>query len=196
MKVIFIDRDGVINKDPGGWTTHNYVTNWKDFHFLPGSLDALKLLNRNNIRTIVISNQAGVSKGYFSKEMLDAVNSKMLNEVNKNGGKIEESFYCIHKDEDNCSCRKPKSGLLEKAAAKYGVDFKDTFFLGDSEADIGAGKMVGCKTVLLLSGKTSQQEMKKWKVKADYIFANLLEAVKWILAKESRRAERAMRRKA
>jgi len=65
IRTIFIDRDGVINKDPGGWTVHSYVTGWKDFHFLPGSIEALKLLNKNNIKAIVISNQAGVSKGYF-----------------------------------------------------------------------------------------------------------------------------------
>lgn len=194
MRAVFIDRDGVINKDPGGWTAHNYVTNWKNFHFLPGSIEALKLLNKNNIKAIVISNQAGVSKGYFSKSELDGVTSKMLHEVNKNGGKIEDVFYCVHKDEDNCSCRKPKSGLLEKAASRYGIDIKGVYFMGDSEADVIAGKNIGCKTIFLLSGKTPRSQANLWKVKPDHIFENLLAAVKWLLAKEERRARRALRR--
>lgn len=194
MKAIFIDRDGVINKDPGGWTTYSYVTDWKDFFFLPGSLEALKLLNKNNIKVIVISNQAGVSKGYFSKERLDEITSKMLKEINKNGGKVEEAFYCIHKDEDNCSCRKPKAGLLEKASDKYGIDVKGTYFIGDSEADVVAGNRIGCKTVFVLSGKTSREEMERWKERPDYVFTNLLEAVNWLIKKKTRRSNRASRR--
>src|SRR3989338_7533561 len=152
MRAVFIDRDGVINKDPGGWTTYSYVTNWKDFYFLPGSLEALKLLNKKDIKAIVISNQAGVNKGYFSKKDLGNLTAKMLSEVSKSGGKIEEAFYCVHKDDDNCSCRKPKTGLLEKAASKYGIDVRATYFIGDSEADIIAGSRIGCKTIFLLSG--------------------------------------------
>ena len=83
MKTIFLDRDGVINKDPAGWTEHNYVTDWKNFHFLPGSLEALKLLKINGIKVVLISNQAGVNKGFFSKETLDQINRKMLQEVKK-----------------------------------------------------------------------------------------------------------------
>ena len=109
MKAIFIDRDGVINKDPGGWTKYNYVTTWKEFHFLPRALEALKILKENNVKVIVISNQAGVSKSYFSRQALKAINDKMLKEIEKNGGEIENVYYCLHSDEDNCNCRKPKT---------------------------------------------------------------------------------------
>jgi len=194
MRYIFIDRDGVINKDPDGWTKHSYVTDWKDFHFLPGALDALRLLNRNGIKTIVVSNQAGVSKGYFSKERLAEINKKMMMKVSEEGGCITESFYCIHRDEDNCSCRKPKSGLIEMAAKKYGIDHKRTFIIGDSRVDMMAGKSLGVKTVFVLSGKASMEDIKKWDVKPDYIFKDLLEAVKWMLAKRRRKAERAFKR--
>lgn len=194
MRAIFLDRDGVINKDPGGWTKYSYVTNWKDFHFLPGSLEALKLLNKNNVEVIIVSNQAGVSKGYFSKSELEGVTSKMMNEISKNGGEIEEVFYCLHKDEDRCDCRKPKSGLLEKASAKYGIDVRGTYFIGDSEADVIAGSRIGCRTIFLLSGKTSQEQMRRWKVKPDHIFENLLAAVRWLLVKDQRRVKRALRR--
>ena len=194
MKAIFIDRDGVINKDPGGWTEYSYVTAWKEFHFLPGVFEALKLLNKNDIKVIIISNQAGVNKGYFSIGELNEVTAKMMDEINKNGGSIEEAYYCIHKDEDNCSCRKPKTGLLERASVKYDIDMPKTFFIGDSEVDVIAGRKAGCKTVFLLSGKTSDEEMRAWKNKPDYVFNGLLEAVKWILAKEHRKSARASRR--
>lgn len=194
-KAIFIDRDGVINKDPAGWTEHSYVTRPEDFEFLPGALEALRKLANSGYKTIVISNQAGVSKGYFTKEKLDEVNSRMFKEVKKSGGKIEESFYCIHKDEDKCNCRKPKTGLFEIAVKKYFVNTKETYFIGDGHADIAAGERMGLKTVFVLSGKTSRQEMGKWPEKPDYIFKNLLEAVNWLLAKEKRRSERALRRR-
>lgn len=194
MKYIFIDRDGVINRDPGGWTKHSYVTDWKDFYFLPGAIEALKLLNHSGIKTVVISNQAGVNKGYFSKERLAEINGNMIRKVSEGGGNIIESFYCIHRDEDNCACRKPKSGLIEMAAKKYGIDPRNTFIIGDSRVDILAGKNLGIKTVFVLSGKATMDDVKKWDVKPDYIFNNLLDAVKWILAKRKRKAERRVKR--
>ncbi len=180
MKYLFIDRDGVINKDPGGWTLTNYVTDWKDFHFIPGTLEALKILKEKGIKVIVASNQGGVNKGFYTKAELSKVNSIMLKEIEKAGGAIEEVFYCIHKDEDNCDCRKPKPGMLESAAKKYGVDPKTTYFIGDDKKDILAGERIGCKTILVLSGKSSRKDIEGWEDKPDRVFTNLLEAVKFL----------------
>ncbi len=180
MKYLFIDRDGVINKDPGGWTKSNYVTSWEDFHFIPGTLQALKMLKEKGIKVIVASNQGGVNKGLYTKDELNHISSSMLKEIEKSGGAIEEVFYCIHRDEDNCTCRKPKPGLLEMAAKKYGVDPKTTYFIGDTKTDIMAGKRAGCKAILVLSGKGSREDIESWEDKPDNVFENLLEAVKWI----------------
>ena len=180
MKAIFIDRDGVINKDPGGWTRYNYVTEWKDFHFIPGALEALKILKKKGIKVIVVSNQGGVRKGYYTREKLSEINNLMLEEIKKRGGEIEEVFYCIHRDEDNCDCRKPKPGMLETAAKKYGIDPKTTYFIGDAEKDVIAGKKIGCKTILVLSGKSSRKDIESWADKPDYVFTDLLETVKWL----------------
>lgn len=177
MKTIFIDRDGVINKDPGGWTKTGYVTEWEDFHFIPGTLEALKILKEKNVKVIVASNQGGVNKGFYAQERLNEINDLMLKEIKTRGGEVEEAFYCIHKDEDNCDCRKPKPGMLKAAAKKYGVDPKETYFIGDDKKDIIAGRLFGCKTVLVLSGKTSRADVKAWVEKPDYIFDNLLKAV-------------------
>jgi len=181
MSYIFIDRDGVINKDPGGWTEHSYVTEWKDFHFLPGTLEALKILKKKGIKVIVASNQGGVNKGIYTKAQLNKVNKQMLKEIRTNGADIEEVFYCIHKDEDNCNCRKPKPGMLEMAAKKYGIDPKTTYFIGDDKKDVLAAKKIGCKAVLVLSGKGSLDNAKIWEEKPDYVFKDLLEAVKSLL---------------
>lgn len=195
LSFIFMDRDGVINKDPGGWTRHNYVADAGDFHFLPGALEALRLLNENGVRVVVVSNQAGVGKGYFSKEMLDKVNSAMLKAITKSGGSVEDVYYCIHRDEDNCFCRKPKTGMFERAAKKYGIDLSRTCIIGDAGVDVMAGRSLGMKTIFVKSGKTSMDEMRKLDVKPDYIFNDLLEAVKWLVARQKRKSERALRRK-
>lgn len=194
MKAVFIDRDGVINKDPGGWTEHNYVTKWAQFKFLPGALEALKNLNKNNIKVMLISNQAGVGKGHFLREDLDAVTGKMIREVRRAGGEIEAVYYCTHKKEDKCNCRKPNTGLIEKAIRNFDIDPGKTYFIGDSEVDCIAGRRSGCKTILVLSGKTLREEMDKWREKPDYIFKDLLTASTWVLDKEKRRSKRAMRR--
>ena len=180
-KIIFIDRDGVINKDPGDWTKYSYVTAWGEFHFLPGSKEALKLLKDNGIKVIIVSNQAGVSKGYFSKSDLDEVNRKMIEEIRLGGGEVEAVYYCIHQDTDNCACRKPKTGSFEDAAKKYGIDLKDTYFIGDSHVDMAAGKKIGCKTVFVLSGKASRTEMLGWPQQPDYVAKDLLDAVRSVI---------------
>lgn len=185
-KTIFIDRDGVINKDPAGWTEYSYVTRLEDFKILPGALEALKILKDNGIDVIIVSNQSGVGKGYFSREELDAVNKKMLDMVKKAGGNIKDAYYCVHKTEDNCDCKKPKTGLFKQAIAKYDINITDSYFIGDDRRDIIAGKAIGIKTIFVLSGKFSRQELEGWGDKPDYIFKDLLNAVKWIIKREDK----------
>ncbi len=190
QKTIFLDRDGVINKDPGGWTKYSYVTKWDDFFFLEGSIEALRRLKEAGYRICVISNQAGIGKGYFTFEDLDSVNKKMIEEVEKGGGKIDELYYCPHRDDDNCNCRKPKTGMIEQALRKADIDLKNTYIIGDSLRDIEAGKRMGMKTIFVLSGKVPLSAAKEWRIRPDAIKNNLLEAVEWILENERRADER------
>lgn len=185
-KVIFIDRDGVINKDPGGWTTHSYVTAWKDFHFLRGSKAAIRKLNRGGYSIVMISNQAGVSKGFYSEKKLKMINKRMLEEIRKSGGHIRKTYYCIHQDKDNCGCRKPKKGLFRMAERELGVKAGGAYFIGDGRVDVEAGKNAGMRTVLLLSGKTDIKDLKGWRVRPDFIFNDLADAVNFIIKKEER----------
>lgn len=183
-KVIFIDRDGVINKDPGGWTEHNYVTRWEDFKFLPNSIEAIKALTDNGYEIVLVSNQAGVNKGYYSRAELDEVNSRMLSKIKSSGGRIAKTYYCVHQDSDNCDCRKPKTGLLKKAEKELKVSARDAFFIGDARVDVEAAKRARMKAVLVLSGKTDLEDVAEWETKPDHIFKDLLEAVNFILKGE------------
>jgi D-glycero-D-manno-heptose 1,7-bisphosphate phosphatase len=181
QKVIFIDRDGVINKDPGGWTKYSYVTKWDEFLFIDGAILALKKLKEAGYRICLISNQGGISKGYFTQGDLDRINERMAEEIEKGGGKIDELYYCPHHDKDNCECRKPKTGLIEQAIRKKDVSLGNTYIIGDSSRDIEAGKRMGMKTIFVLSGKKSLADSKNWPIQPDCIKKDLLEAVEWLL---------------
>jgi len=178
MKTIFLDRDGVINRDPG---FGGYVTCWEKFEFLPGSLEALKELNQAGFGVIVISNQAGVAKGLYTKQDLDELTGNMLREVEAVGGRITAVNYCTHQDEDNCDCRKPKTGMFHKAAEGLDVNFSKTFFIGDSRRDVLAGRAVGCKTIFVRSGNTKLEDLD---VPCDFVTKDLLEAVDKIVLKK------------
>ncbi len=177
MNIIFLDRDGVINEFPGNG---NYVTKIKEFHFIPGSLDAIRELTQMGYVIFIISNQAGVGKGIFSKDKLKSINEYMLKHVVKSGGRIKRSFYCTHRSDAGCDCRKPRIGSLKKAFALINSSIrsaKKTFFVGDTEADIKTGHNAGCRTIFALSGREDRRYMRKWKVKPDFIVKNLKEAV-------------------
>ncbi len=184
-KIIFIDRDGVVNKDPGGWTEHSYVTRWEDFHFLPGAKEALKMLTDSGYDIIVISNQGGVSKKFFSREELDGVTSRMISEIESYGARIRKVYYCLHQDKDNCDCRKPKPGLFMQAEKELGIKARGEYFLGDGKTDIEAGRSAGLKTILVLSGKTSKDKIAEWDVQPDYVFKDMLDAVKFVIKAEA-----------
>lgn len=187
-KVIFLDRDGVINRGPAIFK-RRYVTEWRYFKFLPGVKNAVRKLTVAGYSIYIISNQAGISKGCFSRTDMKAITANMVEEFKKAGGRITGVFYCPHKDEDNCGCRKPKTGLFEKAVEKSRIDFKKTFFIGDSMRDMQAGRAAGCKTILVLCGKESLKNKKNWRVQPDYVKRDLPAAVNWIL-KETQRANK------
>jgi len=176
---VFLDRDGVISI----FTPNDYVKKWEEFVFIPGAIKGLKLLYDNNYRIIIISNQAGVNKGLFTKEALEDITKKMLSELKKQGIEIAKVYYCPHTPEENCECRKPKPGLFFKAQDEFpDIDMKDAFFVGDSEIDVQAGKSAGTRTILVLSGKTrTAEEINAWSVKPDFIANDLSAAVQIIL---------------
>ena len=183
-KYLFIDRDGVINKDPGGWTEFGYVTRWEDFHVIPGSLEALRKITDAGYRIIIISNQQVVGKGHLGQEDLDKLTENIKGVLIEAGADVAKIYYCVHKKEDDCECRKPKSGMFHMAQEELGIKSLDGFFyIGDTERDVEAGKSAGLKTILVLSGKSTYDDVEHWDYKPDYICENLDEAVDTILKK-------------
>jgi D-glycero-D-manno-heptose 1,7-bisphosphate phosphatase len=180
MKVIFLDRDGVINKYPG---EKKYITAWKDFRFLPGAKKAIVNLYKNNFELFVISNQAGVGKGIFAQKTLDIITKNMLRKIGESGGKIAGVYYCIHSPEMNCSCRKPRAGLIYRARRKANkrINLKDTFFIGDTIRDVHTARAAGCKSILVLSGKEKLSNRKNWETQPDFIFKDLFKAAEFII---------------
>ena len=180
MKVVFLDRDGVINKFPGNGS---YVTKVKDFHFIPGALEAIRSLTESQHKIFVISNQAGVGKGVYSLGKLQRIDARMIKAVEKAGGKIRKSFYCTHRSDAGCDCRKPGIGLLKKALKmlnKTIVHAQKAFFVGDTEGDIKTGHNAACKTIFVLSGHENRRYMRQWTVKPDYVVKDLKAAVRII----------------
>jgi D-glycero-D-manno-heptose 1,7-bisphosphate phosphatase len=187
-RFILLDRDGVINRRiPGG-----YVTSWADFRFLDGSLEALRLLAENNYAAIVVSNQACVGKGLLTSSELEVITRRFVEEVEKNGGRIHGVYYCTHREEDRCECRKPQPGLLLTAQREHKFSFADTFLIGDSERDLLAAFAVGCPA-LLISDEV-QAKFEKLPHPPQGIFSDLYAAAQFILARDS--DPRAHRRKA
>lgn len=183
QRVIFLDRDGVINKFPG---RTKYVASWREFKFLPGSLAALRKLTQAGFLIFVISNQAGVRKKIYTKATLKAITDRMLKRIESKGGEIKKVLYCTHSSADNCSCRKPKTALINKALSflDFKIDRRHSYLIGDDTArDIPLGKRARLKTILVLSGRDRLSQRASWLKEPDYIFKNLLKAVDFVIKK-------------
>ncbi len=170
-KAIFLDRDGVINKEI------SYISNPDDFEFIEGSIEALKILKEKNFLLIVITNQAGIARGYYTEEKLKKIHNKMTRILKQNNIVLDDIFYCPHHPDFTgiCDCRKPKPGMIIKAKNKYNIDLQSSFMVGDTLNDIEAGLNAKCKTILVLTGYGAEEEKKIGPIKPDLIFKNLLD---------------------
>jgi D-glycero-D-manno-heptose 1,7-bisphosphate phosphatase len=176
-KVVFIDRDGVINVDL--W---KYVETWKQFRFEKGALDALKTLTEKDFDIYIISNQAGVGDGVFTEAAMWQVHEKMITAMAKRGIKIKGARFCTHGKKERCECRKPKTLLLEKAMAGVTFDKNRTFFVGDKLSDLETGRNFGIRTLLVRTGYGADTEKKLTKrLRPEHIADHLLAAVPIIL---------------
>ena len=182
---VFLDRDGVINVPPAG----RYILGWDQFRFLPDVLKTLHRLRKHGDRVIVISNQSGVGRGIMTKRQLTDITRRMAAEIRKNGGHLDAVYYCTHHPEKGCRCRKPHPGMLKKAARRFPIDLKKSFFIGDSETDILTGRSAGCRTILVLTGRHNKKTAKHLVTQPDRISKNLTHAVRWIM-RERRKEKR------
>jgi D-glycero-D-manno-heptose 1,7-bisphosphate phosphatase len=152
MAAIFLDRDGVINENRA-----DHVKSWSEFHFLPGVSEAIARLSRAGIKVFVITNQAVINRGMVPRDVVELINRRMIQELRRQGGRIEMVAHCPHRPEEQCQCRKPEPGLLLSLARDYGVDLEDSVLIGDALTDIDAGQAAGCRTVLVLTGRGREQ---------------------------------------
>ncbi|HRZ39549.1 MAG TPA: HAD family hydrolase [Candidatus Omnitrophota bacterium] len=181
-KIVFLDRDGVINEFPGNG---KYVTKVKEFRFLPGTLEALRELTKDGYDIFIVSNQAGVGKGVYTQKKLDHITRNMMRDITRTGGKVRQVFYCVHHPEDGCDCRKPRIGSVQRALEMLGMPLsaaKDAYFIGDTKSDIEAGHVAGCKTIFVLSGREDRRYVAhKWLIRPDYVAQDLKDALRILI---------------
>ena len=176
-KAIILDRDGTLNEDQG------YVHKIRDFKFLPGVVEGLKLLRRDFL-FFIISNQSGIGKGFYTIEEFWIFNNHLTSNLEKNNIKIEKTYFCPHKIEDKCICRKPNLKYINDIVSEYNIELKNSWVIGDHPSDVQLGINAESKTVYLLTGhgKEHQKDLKKKKIYPTFIAGDFLTAVKYILS--------------
>ncbi len=176
MKLIVLDRDGVINFDSA-----HYIKKPNEWIALPGSLEAIALLNQNGYRVAIATNQSGISRGIYDVATLNAIHDKMFNALSKLGGRIDAIFYCPHANEDGCTCRKPKPGMMQEIGHRFGQEMQGVPVIGDALRDLQAGVAIGMQPILVRTGK-GQETIAQGGLPADtLIFDDLAAAVQHLL---------------
>lgn len=153
-KAIFLDRDGTINVDV------DYLHEPAKLKFVDGAVEALALLKAQGYRLIVISNQSGIGRGYFGAREVELLHGYMNHILQKHNAAIDAFYYCPHVEQDKCTCRKPQTGLIDRAVAEWNIDLSCSYMVGDREADIMTAVNAGCDYGLLLSGHEVARELK------------------------------------
>ena len=182
MKLVILDRDGVINQDSA-----NFIKNPNEWIPIAGSLEAIALLNQSGFRVAIATNQSGISRGLFDMATLNSIHEKMHRELAQVGGRIDALFYCPHAADDHCDCRKPKTGMIEEIGKRFSVELKDVPAVGDSLRDLQAFADAGCQPILVCTGKgeetlaASKTEPEKALPNNTWICADLSEAAQRII---------------
>lgn len=177
---IILDRDGVIN-----YESKEYIKTPEEWLPIPGSLEAIALLNQAGYTVTVATNQSGVGRGLYTEDDLGAIHQKMRTRLNVLGGAVDKIFYCPHRPDEHCTCRKPGIGLFEQIADYYQLDLRGIRVIGDSLRDIKAALKVGCQPILVLTGNGEQTLLNNRELVDEIpIFSDLLSAVHTLLQEE------------
>lgn len=177
-RAVFLDRDGTICEEMG------FLNNLSRFHMFPFAAAAIRRLNQECVPVVVITNQSGVARGIFPESLVHRVHEKMTAELAASGAHVDGIYYCPHKSEDACGCRKPLPGLLERAAREHGLELAGSYVVGDRYADLEVGQRVGSRGVLVLTGYgRGEYELHRhtWPCQPDYVAEDLTAAVELIL---------------
>jgi len=177
QRVVFLDRDGVINKD-----SPSYIKSWAEFEFLPGSLEAIRKLTLSGFEIIIITNQSAINRKIITIDQLETMHTRLNEAVESNGGKIRDIFFCPHTPEEVCICRKPKPGLIYRARKKYQIDLERSAMVGDSAKDIECAKNAGCRYAILVktgNGMKAENRLTEKAICPDFVAQDLLDAANW-----------------
>lgn len=176
---VFLDRDGTVNVEK------NYIDDPKDLKLYEGVSDAIKCLNKKGIRVIVVTNQSGVARGYFTEERVLEINEYLKELLANDGASLDGIYYCPHHPEfdQTCDCRKPKPGLLIRAADDFQIDLQSSYIIGDKLSDLELAGSTRAKGVLVLTGYglETRRNLETGSVTPHFIAKGLKEAVKWII---------------
>ncbi len=153
MKTIVLDRDGVINQD-----SDDYIKSAEEFVPIAGSIEAIAKLSTAGFRVFIATNQSGLARKYFDEDALSEIHHLLCSMVEQLGGTIDGIFYCPHHPDDNCNCRKPRTGLLEQIESEFTCELAGSYFVGDSLKDIQAAQAFGCNPILVRTGKGTLTE--------------------------------------
>ena len=173
-EAVFIDRDGTICEEV------EFLDDLSKLRLIDGSAKAIEIINKSGMKSVVVTNQSGVGRGFFTEDFVKKVHEKMEGMLKKEGAFLDGIYYCPHLPEDNCNCRKPNMGMLKKASDEMDIDLKRSYMVGDKAIDIEFACRAGVKGVLVRTGY-GEEEIMKCLSTPDYIAENLLDAVSWIL---------------
>jgi D-glycero-D-manno-heptose 1,7-bisphosphate phosphatase len=177
MKLVILDRDGVINVD-----SDKYIKSPAEWQPIPGSIEAIARLHQGGFRIVVATNQSGIGRGLFDMATFNAMNDKMMELVFRQGGRIDALFFCPHTDAENCGCRKPRTGMFEEIAARYHMDLKGVPCVGDALRDLKAAEAVGGQPILVLTGKGEKTRAEGTMPRKTQVFADLAEVSRHLVA--------------
>lgn len=180
-KAVFLDRDGTLNKEIG------FAKKKEDYERLPGVVEGLKILMKLGFKLIVVTSQSGVARGFYTEKEVHEFHDHLTKDLEKEGVKIDAFYFCPHhatqgigKYKVECDCRKPKTGMIDKAVKDFEIDTKKSYMIGDKDADIMMGKAAGCTSIFVKTGTNKNLQG----IAPDYTAENLHDAAKWIKKKE------------
>ena len=177
MRLVVLDRDGVINHD-----SDQFIKSPAEWRPIPGAIEAIARLHQNGFRIAVATNQSGIGRGLFDMATLNAINDKMMEMVFRQGGRIDALFFCPHTQAENCTCRKPRTGMLEAIAERFQANLKGVAMVGDSLRDLQAADTVGAQPILVLTGKGAKTQAEGGLPKKTIVFPSLAEAARHLVS--------------
>lgn len=187
VKVVFLDRDGVINVD-----SPDYIKSWSEVRFIEGSLSAVKRLNDAGFTVMIVTNQSAVHRKLIAVDELDRIHRRIQQAAIAKGGRIADVFFCPHLPDEGCACRKPRPGLIRAAQERYAIDMENSVMVGDSAGDIECARRAGCGHAVLVetgNGKKALVDLARKGIVPDRTAENLAAAAEWIVSR-SRSPER------